>query len=119
HLSLSVLADDEERMERTIRRLVRSFIGFEGENAFVLADPYERSGEHRLRDLLLRRSRRSGMLLNGDELLGLIHPPATGVGSPGLVRLRRKSWPAPPSVVHARDFALGINEHGSERVICG
>lgn len=118
NVSLTVLDDNEDRLEANARRLARSFSGFEEENALVFADAYERSWEERLDDLLHRRSRRSGMLLNGDELLNLVHPPATGVGEPGLERLRRKSWPAPAIVAEARDLALGINEHGSDRIIC-
>lgn len=67
-------------------------------------------------DLLARRSRRSGMILNSEELRSLIHPPSASVRTERLVRTRGKTKAAPlapprPSLI------LGENEHGGERRI--
>ena len=60
-------------------------------------------------DLLNRQSRRSGMLLNREELAGLVHLPAEEVRAQ---KLRRRSFPskAPPAGV-AAGILIGHNEH--------
>lgn len=61
-------------------------------------------------DLLGRRSRRSGMLLNSEELVSLVHLPTAAVRSRKLKRdiMRTKS---PPEVVLGAGLVLGENEH--------
>ena len=66
-------------------------------------------------DLLLRQSRRTGMLLNSDELISLVHPPSASVRSARLEREERKSKAAPASVVGHR-LILGENIHNAKTV---
>ncbi len=62
-------------------------------------------------DFLLRRCRRTGMILNQDELTGFIRFPTAAVRTPAFVRVdagTRAAAPVPPS----RDgISLGVNEH--------
>lgn len=65
------------------------------------------------RDLLLRRSRRSGLLLNADELVSLAHVPSASVRTPKLKREEQKSKAA-PGIVFGHGFALGENTHAGK-----
>lgn len=67
--------------------------------------------EHHEIDLILRQSRRSGMLLNSDELVSLVHPPSSSVRSPKLKREAEKSKPAPENTIHRSGLTLGSNTH--------
>ena len=61
-------------------------------------------------DVLYRRSRRSGMILNSDELISLVHVPSAAVRIPKLKRSARRTKKAPDSVIN-NSLVLGINEH--------
>jgi hypothetical protein len=61
-------------------------------------------------DLLLRRSRRSGMLLNSEELTALVHPPSASVRTAKLRGSSRKTKCA-PAIVLGHPLVLGQNEH--------
>jgi hypothetical protein len=116
---LTVVGDSEEDLERQASRLVRSLERLGGMNALALADDCGRAAEEGLEEVLGRRWRRSGMVLGGDELLALVHPPAAGLGAPALERLRRRTWPAPASCTAGFDTALGACGHGGSRTPCG
>ena len=61
-------------------------------------------------DLIARASRRSGMLLNSDELISLVHFPSASVRSPKLRRETKRTKSAPAlSVGHP--LVLGENVH--------
>jgi hypothetical protein len=62
-------------------------------------------------DLLHRQSRRSGMLLNREELLGFVHLPGDEVRSPKLRRQSTRTKPAPTAVLSPTGLFLGMNEH--------
>lgn len=69
-------------------------------------------------DLIHRKSRRSGMLLNSDEFLGLVHLPAAPAGEPKLRRIRHHTHPAPTGNLGRKDLLLGINRHlGNEHEV--
>lgn len=61
-------------------------------------------------DLLARRSRRSGMLLNSEELVSFVHPPSASVRSERLTREREKTRSA-PVIATGHAYVLGENEH--------
>jgi hypothetical protein len=61
-------------------------------------------------DLLTRRSRRQGMILNAEELVGFIHPPAPSIRCASLIRAET-STKAPPAIVGGRGVVLGENVH--------
>jgi hypothetical protein len=66
-------------------------------------------------DLLLRRSHRSGMILNVDELVALVHLPSDSVRAERLEREVKKTKAAPAvSLGHA--LVLGENAHNGKTV---
>ena len=76
-------------------------------------DGYEGFEQHR--DFLRRQSRRSGMLLNADELVSLVHLPSASIREPKLVRSVRKSKRA-PEIAQGEGLVLGTNEHRGQTV---
>lgn len=62
-------------------------------------------------DVLRRQSRRSGMLLNADELVGFVHLPTSAVRTPKLRRERLRTSPGPPSATASTGVLLGHNRH--------
>jgi len=62
-------------------------------------------------DLVCRQSRRSGMLLNRDELLGFVHLPSDEVRAPKLCRERTHTKAAPASALFPAGIVLGQNQH--------
>ena len=65
-------------------------------------------------DVVRRQSRRSGMLLNSQELLSLVHLPTAAVRSPKLVREKGDSKSAPPAVRYPEGILLGRNLHAGQ-----
>ena len=68
------------------------------------------AADHQI-DLIRRQSRRCGMILNAEELVGFVHLPSTEVRSSNLSRLLKKSKTAPAIVLNRRGLVLGENEH--------
>jgi hypothetical protein len=66
--------------------------------------------EH-VEDLLRRQSRRSGMLLNSDELIGFVHLPGAVVRSPKLLRETKKTKAVPERHSGRNGVMLGRNIH--------
>jgi hypothetical protein len=66
-------------------------------------------------DLLRRQSRRSGMLLNSDELIGFVHLPSAEVRSPKLQRQSLRTKPVPTALVHLEGLLLGHNSHAGQQ----
>ena len=67
-------------------------------------------------DLVYRRARRSGMLLNSDELISLVHLPSRSVQVPKLVRQTLKTKRAPKMVANTQGLVLGDNIHSGETI---
>ena len=65
-------------------------------------------------DVRRRQSRRSGMLLNRDELLGFVHLPTSAVRSAKLRRELAKTRPVPKSALAESGLLLGHNEHAGQ-----
>jgi hypothetical protein len=67
-------------------------------------------------DIYYRQSRRSGMLLNSQELISLIHPPSISVRA---VKLRRelKKSKAAPAIATGHQFILGENIHQGQTTL--
>ena len=72
--------------------------------------------EDHLEDVLCRQSRRSGMILTGDELIGFVHLPASAVRSPVLQRDAGQTKAAPAIVQQPPGVVIGDNEHNGETV---
>jgi hypothetical protein len=64
-------------------------------------------------DLLRRKTRRSGMLLNSDELVGLVHLPSPSVQSEKLKREVIKTKAAPAISLNHK-LILGANSHNGQ-----
>lgn len=71
--------------------------------------------EEHIDDVLRRQTRRTGMVLGSDELLGFVHLPSGAVRSPAFERQRVKSKAA-PAIVQGQGLLLGENEHAGETV---
>ena len=70
--------------------------------------------EDHVEDMLARQTRRSGMILTLDELLGFVHLPSASVRSPGFARHTGRSKRAPASVLGSSGVLLGENRHLDE-----
>src|ERR1039458_9505113 len=71
--------------------------------------------EEHIEDVLRRQTRRTGMLLNSDELNGFVHLPSTAVRSPVFQRQTTKTKAA-PAIVRQRGLLLGTNDHAGETI---
>lgn len=69
--------------------------------------------EEHIEDVLRRQTRRTGMLLNSDELTGFVHLPSTAVRSPAFQRQTSKTKAA-PAIVRQRGLFLGENDHAGQ-----
>ena len=116
NVRLAVLSEDGT--SSTAERLWRSFKCYDEANRFVLADPHEQDDEEGLGDLLLRRFRRSGMILNAAELFALVHPPSARVGSTALQRIVMNTRQVPYQHSGNSGLFLGSNEHAGESRKC-
>lgn len=78
-------------------------------------DDYSRTNHEN--DLLLRQSRRSGMILNSTELISLVHLPSLSVRSEKLTREVKKTKAA-PALAAGGQLILGENTHsGTTRAV--
>lgn len=73
------------------------------------------SEEEHEKDLLLRQSRRTGMLLNSAELVSLVHLSTAPLRIPKLRREEKKTKRAPTTTVD-HELVLGENLHDGKRV---
>src|ERR1035437_4989615 len=112
-----VCADEFDRILQLARDLagsLRVFAHPSGNELIPLHNddyPFE---EH-IEDVLRRQTRRTGMLLNSDELNGFVHLPSTAVRSPVFQRQTTKHKAA-PSLVRQRGLLLGTNDHAGETI---
>jgi hypothetical protein len=72
--------------------------------------------EKHVEDVLRRQTRRTGMLLNSDELVGFVHLPSSEVQSPVLLRDSGATKAAPDIVRKPPGIVIGDNEHLGEIV---
>lgn len=85
-------------------------------NALIPLHNDEYPFEEHLEDVIARQSRRSGMILNGDELFGFVHLPGSAVRSPALLRDSSRTKAAPAIVQQPPGVVIGDNEHNGETV---
>jgi hypothetical protein len=100
---------------RELAGSLRAFANPQG-NALIPLHNHDYPFEEHIEDALRRQSRRSGMLLNSDELIGFVHLPSSAVRSPALARDSGKTKAAPAIVRQSKGLYLGDNEHGGEIV---
>jgi len=110
-----------EQYERTVQiatdiaASLRVFINPQGNALVPLANdgyPFE---DH-ITDVICRQSRRSGMLLNADELMGFVHLPSSAIRSPVLQREVGKTKAAPAKARNSNGILLGQNTHMGQTV---
>lgn len=65
-------------------------------------------------DLLLRQTRRSGMILSAPELAAFAHFPGSEAKSPKLRKAEPKTKPAPERLTDGDGVRIGTNEHHGE-----
>ena len=91
-----------------------SVFGNPGGNSLI---PLENAGypfgEH-IEDVLARQSRRSGMILNLEELTGFVHLPSKDVPAAILSRETKKTVAAPSRLVRSHGLLLGTNSHAGK-----
>jgi len=64
-------------------------------------------------DLVARRTRRSGMILNADELLTLVHLPSASVRTSKFDRVSSRTNAA-PEITRGHELVLGLNTHAGQ-----
>jgi Type IV secretion-system coupling protein DNA-binding domain len=113
-----ICAGERKRMLQLLKDLSGSLRVFTHPNGNELI-PLENGGypfaEH-IEDVLRRQSRRSGMILNSDELIGFVHLPSTAVRSPVFERQTTKTKAAPIIARHENGLLLGNNVHATQRI---
>jgi len=108
-----------ESFDRTLRLAqdlagsLRAFAHPNGNELIPLKNDGYHLAEH-IEDVLARQTRRSGMILNSDELIGFVHIPTTAVRSPAFVRQTARTKLAPGIVRKPTRLLLGRNEHAGE-----
>jgi len=115
---IMVCAETYERMVQLASDLAGSLRVFDHPNGNALIPLHNEDYplvEH-INDVLHRQTRRTGMLLNSDELTGFVHLPTSAVRSPVFQRQRTKSKAAPAIVRHEGGLLLGSNEHAGDTV---
>jgi hypothetical protein len=112
-----VRTTNEDRLLQLARDLagsLRVFMHPNGNELIPLQNddyPFE---EH-IEDVICRQTRRTGMLLNSDELIGFVHLPSSAVRSPVFQRQTTKTKAA-PAIVRQQGLLLGTNDHAGETV---
>jgi len=115
---IAIKAGSEERKLQVARDLagaMRVFAHPNGNELIPLTNadyPFE---EH-VEDVIRRQSRRSGMLLNSEELIGFVHLPSSAVRSPILQRETGKTKIAPKIVQQNSGVLLGNNVHAGQSI---
>jgi len=96
---------------------LRSFGSPQGNHLIPLENEVETYPLHEhITDVLFRQSRRSGMILNSDELTSFVHLPSNEVQSPVLVRDAGQTKAAPAIVQNKTGLLLGNNIHLDEKI---
>ena len=104
-----------EEIARDMAGSLRVFSNPQG-NALIPLNNDDYPYEEHLEDVLCRQCRRTGMILNGDELTGFVHLPTSAVRSPALQRDAGLTKAAPDFVRLPTDFVIGDNENNGETV---
>ena len=100
-------------LARDMAASLRVFAHPSGNELIPLAND-EYPHEDHVEDVIRRQSRRSGMLLNSDELIGFVHLPSSTVRSPKLMRQMVKTKAAPKALLIEQGLLLGHNTHAGK-----
>ncbi len=97
-----------------IGKSLRQFADAASNELLPLAND-EYDDEQHAQDVVSRRSCRSGVIINRDELVSLVHLPSASARSPKLKREERKTKAA-PSLAFGHALTLGANHHAGKTV---
>lgn len=117
-IRVAALSKDARRSRHVTSQIanILESLGDPNGNALVPVDASEYSDQAHERDLLLRQSRRPGMLLNSDELLLTVHLPGPGVQTSQLVRQTNKTHQVPSALQSGDGVLIGVNEHAGHTI---
>ncbi len=103
-------SDNSQRAQTIALNLSRSITqsSWSNSNSLTVLEGY--SFEALMEDIYLRNSRRLGMLLNGLELINLVHWPYASLSNERFWKDTRKTRNIPPLAI-GHPFVLGINRH--------
>jgi hypothetical protein len=106
-------ATEDGRAWEMARRLVSALSSTQNPegNELIPLENEDYDDEDHEEDLLMRRSRRSGMLLSSEELVSFVHLPSASIRLPKLRGLIRKTKAA-PAIVAGHRYGLGESVHG-------
>jgi hypothetical protein len=115
-IRLAIQGLDSDRVWNLARSVVGTFGQFSDStsNAIVPIQSGGAEAEVPLSDIVNRKSRRTGMLLNSDELLSIVHLPSPSVRAEKLTREDRRTKAA-PAIATGHKLVLGENSHDSAR----
>ncbi len=114
-LRLGCKASSQDRASQIAQSVAQALLVMarSSSNHLLAMEPGPLDDELLEQDLLLRQSRRTGMLLSCAELATLAHPPSAHIQLPKLARGLRSSRAA-PAACSGPGLLLGINEHAGE-----
>ncbi len=112
-IRLAVRGPAHERAWQVAKRIGGSFaqLGNPSSNELIALSNDDYPDDVHVGDVLARQSHRTGMLLNSEELVSLVHPPSTVVRARRLTREHRRTR-AVPKVLLGHEMCLGTNTHG-------
>lgn len=115
---IAVRTENQERTLQLARDLASSLRVFAhpSGNELIPLSNADYPFEDHVEDVLRRQSRRSGMLLNSDELIGFVHLPGSAVRSAAFRRDTGKSKAAPQIARALTGILLGNNVHAGNEV---
>jgi hypothetical protein len=116
-LRIAATTPREDRTWELVRALgsaLRQFANPAGNELIPLENDGYLDIDHQY-DVFRRRSQRSGMILNVDELVSLVHPPSSSVRVEKLLRVERTTKPA-PDLAKGHALVLGRNIHAGQTV---
>lgn len=115
------IAARSEQYERTLQIArdlagsLRVFARPNGNELIPLSNEDYPFDDH-IEDVLRRQSRRAGMILNADELIGFVHLPTEAVRSPIFQRESGKTKAPPEIVCQSSGVFFGNNAHAGQSV---
>ncbi|MEJ0091324.1 MAG: type IV secretion system DNA-binding domain-containing protein [Limisphaerales bacterium] len=114
---IAIKAETFERVldiARDMASSLRVFAHHDGNELIPLQNDEYPFGEH-VEDALRRQSRRCGMILNIEELIGFVHLPSSAIRTPALQRESGKTKAA-PAIVRNPGILVGSNVHAGKSV---
>jgi hypothetical protein len=121
-IRVAVRSPSAERALQLVKRVGGALgqVGLPSSNELIALSNDEYPDDVHVQDVLTRQTRRSGMLLNTEELVTLVHPPSTSVRSTRLTRDSRRTKAVAKTLI-GHELCLGENTHAgvTQRVTLG